>query len=154
MQIVEIGRNEPCPCGSGRKYPTVLLFADWFALRVSSNEEACALWSTAIAPRVCDGCLHLLAESDLPDARERLQLAGTALHGGASPIGAALAQLTTPHMTTEDERVVHGAFTTGEPDERLRGAIERIVDSTDARGDFAGAALLREARQRVQARRR
>jgi len=131
--------------------PTVLLFADWFALRATPGDQAEALWLSGIGTRVCDACLHFLEKQNVPDARERLQLAAATLLGVVPRLGIALAQLTTARITTDDERMVYAAITNKEPHEQLPGAIARIVDATEARGDFAGAALLREARQRVQA---
>lgn len=137
-----------------QKRPEVLLFADWFALRVTPEDQVEALWLSGIAMRVCDTCLSLLEQPDLLDARERVQLAALALLGRVPRIGIALARLTSPRVTTDDERMVHAAITTRDPHERLQGAIARIAEATEARGDFAGAALLREAQQRVQARQR
>jgi hypothetical protein len=134
-----------------RARPTVLLFADWFALRAITDDQAEALWLSGIAVRVCDTCLMMLEQPDCPDATERLQLAAITLLGGVPRLGIALAQLTSPPMTTDDERMVCAALTTKEPQELLAGAIERITAATEVRGDFAGAALLRDARQRVQA---
>jgi hypothetical protein len=133
-----------------RERPTVLLFADWFALRALPDDQAEDLWLSGIARRVCDTCLHLLEQPDVPSATEHLQLAAIAMLGGVPRIGVALAQLTPARATTDDERMVYAAITSKEPDDRLQGAIARIADATEARGDFAGAALLREARQRVQ----
>lgn len=134
-----------------RERPTVLLFADWFALRATPGDQAEALWLSGIATRVCDTCLMMLERPNLAAAKEWLQLAALALLGGVPRIGIALVQMTPPRRTTDDERMVHAAITTKEPHDRLQGALARIADATEARGDFAGAALLRDTRQRVQA---
>lgn len=134
-----------------RDGPQVLLFADWFALRASTDELGEQLWLSGIASRVCDLHLAALAQPDRPYPKERLQLVGTALLCLLPRIGSALAQFTAPLMTTDDERTLYDALTAGRADGALPGIVGRIIAATEGRGDYAGAALLRHARQRVQA---
>lgn len=135
-----------------RARPAILPFADWFALRATSrDDDANALWLSAIAPRVCDVALARLDRPDLPDANHWLRIAALTL-AGDTWLGPALAALTPAAIQTADEQMVYTALTTQTPHPELAGAIERIMEATAARQDYAGAALLREVQQRVRAR--
>jgi hypothetical protein len=103
---------------------------------------------------VGETCLDRLDDPELDEPLLWLQLATTALLGNAPSLGPLLAFLTPPLRPTADERVVYEGFHLDVRSERFRGSVSRVLEATEARDDFAGAALLREAIRRLQARRR
>lgn len=131
--------------------PSVLPFADWFALWTTVGDQAVELWLSGIARRVCDVCLEMLDRENCSNTSGLAELAVFAFLGRVPRLGVVLGQDTDPLMTTDDERMLHAAITTGAEDARLDGILPRIEEAMDARGDFAGAALLRDARQRLAA---
>ncbi|HET9621141.1 MAG TPA: SEC-C metal-binding domain-containing protein [Kofleriaceae bacterium] len=134
--------------------PPILAFADWFALRTSSPDEAEALWLSRIAPRVCDICFGVIDRGEPADPYPWIRLAAYSLLGAYPRIGAALANLTPARTRGEEEQAIYTALSNQQPHPELPGAIPRIIGETEARGDFAGAALLRDAAQRTAAQRR
>jgi hypothetical protein len=130
--------------------PTVLSFAQWFALRTAPDDLLDELWSFNAAARIGDACLDRLAEPSLEDPQCWLSLAATAFLTDVSEMGRMLACLTAPHMVTADERAMYEALVHKHGGEELRGIIHRILSETELRGDFADAALLRAAIQSVQ----
>ncbi|HEX3762827.1 MAG TPA: SEC-C metal-binding domain-containing protein [Kofleriaceae bacterium] len=133
-----------------RTRPTVLSFAEWFALRTATDEQIHRRWRSGIAMRVCEVCLDELEEESVEDPHVWLLFAASTLFVDGSPLGAALADLTPPRQRTELERIVHTSLVSKRQDEQLRGAVHGIVRETEARGDFADAALLRAVIQDVQ----
>jgi hypothetical protein len=132
-----------------RVCPAVLPFADWFALRAAPDDDEDALWLSAIAMRVCDVTLARLDSSDLPDPIHWLSIAARALAGDAW-LGDTLVEWTPAGVRTDDEQLVYTALSTGTLHADLQGSIARIIEANAARGDFAGAALLRQVQQRVR----
>jgi hypothetical protein len=130
--------------------PTVLSFAQWFALRTAPDDLLDELWSFNAAARVGEAFLDRLAEPSLEDPRCWLTLAATALLTDVSAMGRMLACITAPHLVTAAERAMYEALVHKRSSEELRGIIYRILSETELRGDFADAALLRAAMQSVQ----
>jgi hypothetical protein len=133
-----------------REHPAVLLFADWFALSTADEDQRETVWWSGISSRTCDVSLSRLEQPGLPDAREWLQLAALTLVGGVPRLGSVLAALTPARVDTDDERRAYTGLTSKESPELIPNAIARIAAATEARGDFAGAALLRQAIHRVR----
>lgn len=133
-----------------RARPDVLSFADWFALRATPDEMLEVLWTSGLASRVCDACLDRLDDVALEDAPSWAVLASLTLLGGLAPISQFLAQQTPLHAATADEQAVYARLQHQRRAEGLDGVMHRIVRATEARGDFAGGALLRETMRRVQ----
>jgi hypothetical protein len=126
-----------------RVRPVVLSFAEWMALRVMPKEEFSGLWFSGIATRVCEACLDRLDDPGLEDRRLWLDLAGVTLLVQMPMIGRVLAYVTSPRLVTAAERTMHEAMVEGSDGEELRGIMHGIARETEAREDFAGAALLR-----------
>ena len=145
---IDAGRGDFVPWLE-RARPAILPFADWFALRATPDDDD-ALWLAMSAMRVCDVALARLDHPELPDANHWVSLAGDAL-GGNVRLGDDLMELTPPGARPGDEQMVYTSLMTAELHPDLRGAISRIINAAVARGDFAGAALLRQVQQRVRA---
>lgn len=133
-----------------RARPTVLSFAEWFALRTATDEQLPGRWRSGIAMRVCDACLDELEDASAEDPRAWLLLAAATLFLHGSVVGGVLADLTSPRQVTETERMVHAGIEGAQQTEELRGVVHRILRETEARGDFGDAALLRAVVQDVQ----
>jgi hypothetical protein len=136
----------------GRERPVMLMFADWVALRCTPAAEVEELWQSCVVGRVCDAVLALLEQPELPDARQWVQVAALALLSPIPRLGLVLPQLTSPRVRGDDEQLVLDAVIGVVPgsDDRLRDAVGRIVKAMEARRDYAGAAMLREAAQRIR----
>jgi SEC-C motif len=135
-----------------REQPAVLLFADWFALRTTREPGIADVWLSGITGRVCDVALVVLERPDLRDAQQWAQLAAIALVSGIPRLGLVLPRITPPRVSDADEQMLYEALAgvAEHSNDTLRGAIGRIARATQARGDYAGAAMLRETVQRVQ----
>jgi hypothetical protein len=137
-----------------RARPSVLSFADWFALRMATDEQVYGRWLSGISMRVCEACLDELeggsVEDPSFDPQAWLLLAAATLFVDRSPLACVLAEVTAPRQVTETERVLHAAIQRKDQSEELRGIVHRIVRETEGRGDFAGAALLRATIQELQ----
>jgi len=135
-----------------RARPEMLLFSDWFALRSTPAPDVEELWLTCVAGRVCDAVLTLLERPELPDVRQWVHVATLALLSPIPHLGLVLHRLTSPRVRDADEQLVHDALAGGAPcaDDGLRDAMGRIIEATEVRGDYAGAAMLREAAQRLR----
>lgn len=133
-----------------REQPSTLLFADWFALRSTPAADADDLWLSSVAPRVCDLALAALERPDLREARRWAQIAAIALLHGIPQLGIVLPRISRPRLHDAEEQRVYEAITTRQLDDRLEGSIGRIARATEARGDYAGAAMLRASIHRVQ----
>ncbi|HEX3482913.1 MAG TPA: SEC-C metal-binding domain-containing protein [Kofleriaceae bacterium] len=133
-----------------RVRPTVLSFAEWFALRIATDEQIHGRWLSGISMRVCEACLDQLEDPSGEDPRIWLLLAASTLFVDRSPLGRVLAELTSPRQLTESERMLHAGLAGTQPTQELRGFVPRSVRETEGRGDFADAALLRALIQDVQ----
>lgn len=133
-----------------RERPSILPFADWFALRVTPEADVEALWHSGISMRVCDVCLARLEQPGVVDARQWMGVVANALLAQQSLLGSVLARSTPARVASAEEEAVHVALVTKTANPAIEGAIGRIIDATVAREDFAGAAMLRESVQRVQ----
>jgi hypothetical protein len=135
-----------------RERPAVLLFADWFTLRTTPPPDIADAWLSGITGRVCDGALVVLERPDLRDAQRWAQIAATALLSGIPRLGLVLPRITPPRVSDADEQMLYEALegVAGHSNDTLRGVMDRIAKATQARGDYAGAAMLRETVQRVQ----
>lgn len=132
-----------------RTRPTVLSFAEWFALRTATDEQLPGRWRSGITMRVCDACLDELEHAS-EDPGAWLLLAAATLFLGGSTLGSVLPDLTSPRQVTETERIVHAGIEGAQQTEELRGIVPRILRETEARGDFGDAALLRAVIQDAQ----
>ncbi len=133
-----------------RARPTVLSFAEWFALRTATDEQLHGRWLSGIAMRVCEACLDQLEDASVEDPHAWLLLAASTLFVDRSPLGGVLAEMTSPRQVTETERIVHAGIEHAQRTDELRGFVHRILRETEARGEFADAALLRAVIQDVQ----
>jgi hypothetical protein len=138
-----------------RVRPAVLTFAGWFALLFMSVERRDEVWASGIASRICDACLDRLEAPELDDRREWGQLASIAMFSAMPELGKVLMLLTPLLAPTPDELLIHEAVFKRRERPELGGAImTRIVLATERRGDYLGAALLREALRAIQMRHR
>jgi hypothetical protein len=133
-----------------RARPTVLSFAEWFALRTATDEQLEVLWLSGVAMRVCDACLDRLEDPSLEDAGSWLALAATALFIHRSSLACVLVYATSPRQVSETERTAYAALEDRLLNEELRGILHRILGETEGRGHFADEALLRAAIQGIQ----
>jgi hypothetical protein len=123
-----------------RARPTVLSFAEWLALRTMPKESFSELWFSGIATRVCEVCLERLEDPKVADRRMWLDLAAATLLVQMPIIGRVLAYETSPRLVTADERTACEALAASGV---ALDVLDRIAWETEAREDFAGAALLR-----------
>jgi len=137
-----------------RVRPTVLSFADWFALRTAARDRFDDLWLSGVAARAGEACLDQLEDISVEDGRHWLDLGAVTLLAHLPPVGRMLAQVTAPRQVTANERTMYEAMIHKHQGETLRGIAHRIARETEDRDDFAGAALLRAAIQGVQSSRR
>ncbi|HEX7837452.1 MAG TPA: SEC-C metal-binding domain-containing protein [Kofleriaceae bacterium] len=133
-----------------RDRPTVLSFAQWFALRTAPSELVDELWSFNAAARIGEACLDRLEDPTFRDPRYWLELAAIVLLASASRVGHMLSLATAPYLVTADERAMHEAMVHKRIGEELPGIMHRILQETEDREDFADAALLRAAMRSVQ----
>ena len=133
-----------------RARPTVLSFAEWFALRTATDEQLHGRWLSGISMRVCEACLDQLDDTSAEDSQAWLLLAASTLFVDRSPLGRVLVEETSPRQVTETERTLHAAIRSKDQSEELRGIVHRIRLETDARGAFGDAALLRATIQELQ----
>jgi hypothetical protein len=133
-----------------RARPTVLSFAEWFALRTATDEQLHGRWLSGISMRVCEACLDKLDDTSVEDPQAWLLLAACTLFVDRSPLGRVLVEETAPRQVTEIERALHAAIRSKDQSEELRGIVHRIRLETDARGAFGDAALLRATSQELQ----
>lgn len=129
---------------------TVLSFADWFALQVAGDDIE-AVWLSSVSTRACDVCLEELEKPDPADAKAWTWLAWFTLSGAVPRIATALARCSPPRTRDDDERVLFTALASTEPPPRIPRVLGRIIEATETRRDYAGAAMLREARHRLRA---
>jgi hypothetical protein len=133
-----------------RVQPTVLSFAQWFALRTVPADLLDELWSFNAAARVGQACLDRLEDPSLPEPQYWLDLAAIALLTDVSKMGRVLSYVTAPHLVTDRERRMYEAMGHNRISEELRGIMHRILSETEDSQDFADAALLRATMQSVQ----
>jgi hypothetical protein len=133
-----------------RARPTVLSFAEWFALRIATDDQLHGRWLSGISMRVCEACLDQLEDPSAADPRAWLLLAASTLFIDRSPLARLLAEVTSPRQLTETERIVHAGIEGAQQTEELRGVVHRVLREAEVRGDFADAALLRAVIQDVQ----
>ncbi len=173
-----VARNEPCPCGSGRKYKKcclaareaavatgageievkaiidqaieLLTFPEWFALRAVQGDRREELWLGALAHRVSEVCLDRL-DDRTEDARPWLQLAALMLFSDMVVLCEMILDVTTLRAPSADEQAVYDAFTSGGTDVDLSGTMTRICDAIYDINDNRGVALLRETTRQAQA---
>jgi hypothetical protein len=129
--------------------PRIVGFADWFTLRFSPEELLAETWSSSIATRVCDVCLDRLA-GPTDDRLSWELLAATTAIGNLPELGELLAAITPLRDPSADEQAVYDVFHQGTKRPEAFGATGRILHATETRGDYAGAALLRETMRRLQ----
>jgi hypothetical protein len=133
-----------------RARPTVLSFAEWFALRTATDERIHGRWRSGISMRVCEACLDRLEDASVEQPQAWLLLAAATLFVDRSLLARVLAEQTSPRQDTETERTLHAAIESQDQREELRGVVHRIVRETAARGAFGDAALLRATIQDLQ----
>jgi hypothetical protein len=133
-----------------RARPTVLSFAEWFALRTTAEEQVDALWLSGVAMRVCDTCLDRLGDPSVEDSRPWLLLAAVALFVHRTSPVSMLVHATAPRQITATEQAAYAGIRDRDSSEALRGILHRILRETEERDAFADAALLRAAIQDVQ----
>ena len=133
-----------------RVRPTSLSFAEWVALRPATDDQIHGRWLSGLAMRVCEECLDQLEDASVEDQRAWLLLASSTLFVARTSLGGLLVDLTSPRQVTETERLVYAGIEGKQQSEELRGVVHRILRETEARGDFADAALLRATIQDVQ----
>lgn len=137
-----------------RVRPEALTFADWFALLFMPVDRREEVWASGVASRVCDACLERLEAPGTGDRREWGQLASVAMFSAMPELGTPLIVLTPLLAPTPDELLIHEAvFKRRERPELGSAIMTRIVLSTERRGDYLGAALLRETLRAIQMRR-
>jgi len=136
-----------------RARPAVLTFADWFALAFMPAERRDEVWAAGVASRVCDACLDRLEAPGSGDRREWGQLASVAALSAFPEVGKPLMLLTPLLAPTPDELLIHDAIYKRRDHAEPSGAVmTRIVRATERRGDYLGAALLREMLRAIQMR--
>jgi hypothetical protein len=133
-----------------RARPTVLAFAEWFALCTVADELLDGLWLSGVAMRVCDACLDQLDDPSVEDPRSWLALAATTLFVHRSSLARVLVHVTSPRQVTATERAAYAGIQDRQLNEELRGVVHRILREIEHREDFADAALLRAAIQDLQ----
>jgi hypothetical protein len=137
-----------------RARPTILSFAEWFALRTATDEQLHGRWLSGISMRVCEVCLDQLeagsVEGPSCDPQAWLRLAAATLFVDRSPLARVLAEESAPRQLTEAEQAVHVAIHSKDRSQELAGFVPRILRETEGRGDFADAALLRATIQELQ----
>jgi hypothetical protein len=133
-----------------RARPTVLSFAEWFALRTATDDQIHGRWLSGISMQVCEACLDQLEDPSGEDPRAWLLLAASTLFVDRSPLAGMLADLTSPRQLTVTERILYAGIEGAQQTEELRGVVHRILREAEVRGDFADAALLRAVIQDVQ----
>lgn len=133
-----------------RSRPTVLSFAEWFALRLATDDQIHGRWLSGISMRVCEACLDQLEDPSVEEPHAWLLLAASTLFVDRSPLARLLAEVASPRQVTETERMLHAGLEGTQPTEELRGFVHRVLRETEVRGDFADAALLRAVIQDVQ----
>jgi len=136
-----------------RHKPAVLPFADWFSIRLASDEIADDIWRSATCARVCDVCLAMAETAPSADREHWLRLASMSLEADLSEMGKFLATFK-PRIASEEERILLAVSNGTYAGDRKLADPERLVAATMARGDFAGAALIRAALQRLDAQNR
>lgn len=131
--------------------PPLLTFADWFALRAASDYLFVVVWLSGVSSRLTDYCLDRLDDPGLAD-RQAWALLATILQVSPVPqLGETLAMCTPLRTPTADERLLYEALQLhNRPTGGDRGIMLKIIEATEARGDFAGAALLRETMRLLQ----
>jgi len=134
-----------------RVRPAILMFADWFALRAVTGEQLAAVWSSDVSPRICDFCLDVLDRPMVAERRAWTVLAAATLLGSVPMLGEVLAMNTPLRDPTAAESAIYTVFQDTQAG-RPHVDMFQIIDDTESRGDFAGAALLREAMRVLQAR--
>jgi hypothetical protein len=131
--------------------PPLLTFADWFALRTASDELFVAVWLSGVSSRLTDHCLDRLDDPELADRQAWVLFATISQVCPVPQLGEALAMCTPLRAPTADERLVYEALQLRKSlPGGDRGIMFKIIDATEARGDFAGAALLRETMRLLQ----
>jgi hypothetical protein len=133
-----------------RVRPPVLSFAEWFALRAAPDDLLETIWMSGLARSISETCLDQLEDVHSDEAPSWAALAGLAMLGGMAPIGRYLAQETPLREPTSDEQIVYDSLHHRLRREGPDGILHDIVRATEVRGDFAGAALIRETMRVVQ----
>jgi hypothetical protein len=133
-----------------RVRPTVLSFAEWFALLTTTDELHDSLWLSGIAMRVCEACLDRLDDPSVEDPRSWLALAASTLFVHRSSLARILALVTLPRQVTKAERIACADVRGQQKSEKLRDVMRQILREVEERRDFAGEALLRATIQDIQ----
>lgn len=134
-----------------RVRPAILTFADWFALRAAPDEQLAAVWSSGVSSRVGDFCLDVLDRPMVDERRFWTLLAALALLASVPMLGEVLAMNTPLRDPTAAESATYQVLQDRQAG-RPHVDMFAIIDDTESRGDFAGAALLRETMRVLQAR--
>ncbi len=140
--LEEVGKSVAgLPEWLGEQRPSILSFADWFALQLALPEQVEERWRSGIAARVCDANLNYLDQPSPQNAIRHLQLVGIGLAAAFPNVGLAIARETDPRTTSEDEKLVVESIRndTAPPAD----AAPRIMQALIARSDFGGAAIFR-----------
>jgi hypothetical protein len=150
-QDIAVGGNEIL-AWLERERPVMLLFSDWVALRSTPAPDVEELWLSCVAARVCDSVLVLIDRPGLRDARHWIQVAAFSLLSLVPQLGHVLPRFTSPRIRGADEQLIHDAIVgvNACSNEVARDAMSRIVLATETRGDYTGAAMLRDAAQRIR----
>jgi hypothetical protein len=130
--------------------PQILPFADWFAMRLAGDDVANDLWAFGVARRACEACLQRLPHVPADAAPSWSALAGLALVAAPVGYGRILALETAPYECTPDEDAVYQAIVNADYP-TVHDRIPAIIRASEARGDYAGAAVLREMSRFLQA---
>lgn len=133
-----------------RARPSILSFAEWFALRVTPETSLETIWLFGISRSICETCVDRLEHAPADEARLWAALAGVVMLPGMAPIGGYLVHETPLRDPTHDEQMVYALLQHRQRHEGLEGILHDILRATESRSDFAGAALIRETMRVVQ----
>jgi hypothetical protein len=131
--VLEWLRNDP---------PSVLTFADWYALQLVRGDLCMYLWLFGVALRACDHCLDQ-ADAAAPADRRRWALLAAAIGFEKTRDVALLLARTPPRMTMPDEQAAHPKLIAIRDPRRMIDLGVYFVFAAEARGDRAGAMRLR-----------
>ncbi|MEO8702758.1 MAG: SEC-C metal-binding domain-containing protein [Kofleriaceae bacterium] len=133
-----------------RTRPSILSFAEWFALRAAPDTSLETIWISGIARSVAETCLDRLEAGPSHEAPWWAALAGLVMVAGTATIGRYLVQATPLQAPTVDEQIVHDSIQHRRQHEGRGGILHDILRTTESRRDFVGAALIRETMRLVQ----
>jgi hypothetical protein len=132
-----------------RARPIVLSFADWFALRIASEEVAAERWVSGIAARVVTATIAGL-ERATTDAASWGNLAIYCTTPSAKHVARRLTFDTPPRIATVDEQRAYDGLTAKTPIDDFYALFHELVQAAEQRNDFAGAALIGEVVRAIQ----